>query len=386
LKRCGSLRRVLKQRAVFSLTLAMGLLSLLADLVGCGSPEATESAPRPVRVRVFTAAPHDFTVRLRVSGRIAPPTDRQASVSSPVAGRIQEVTAREGQLVRKDDVLARVDARPLEDAVRSAEAALKRAQAESVFKRSVSKRSRDLFDKGVTARQEAESDESAAIAADSAAVEARANLSIAERNRGFAEVAAPFDGVVVHVLKHPGEQVDGTPATAIVDVAGLHPLEVAVDAPAAALARIHVRDAAQVTIGTIGTIGTTATLGTGPVLAARVVRVSGALDAASVVGGVRLKFTEGEPTLALGSPVDVTLLLEQIKDAVSVPKRAVRRGPEGGAEVVLVVSKKAKAAAVETGPEDGGLVAIRSGLKLGDVVVVEDPLGLADDTAVEVAP
>jgi RND family efflux transporter MFP subunit len=368
----------LKRRAVFSV--ALGSLSLLA---ACGSPEAKDPAPRPVRVRVFTAAPHDFTVRLRVSGRIAPPTDRQASVSSPVAGRIQEVTAREGQLVRKDDVLARVDARPLEDAVRSAEAALKRAQAESVFKRSVSKRSRDLFDKGVTARQEAESDESAAIAADSAAVEARANLSIAERNRGFAEVTAPFDGVVVHVLKHPGEQVDGTPATAIVDVAGLHPLEVLVDAPAAALARIHVRDAAQVSIGTIGT---TATPGTGPVLAARVVRVSGALDAASVVGGVRLKFTEGEPTLALGSPVDVTLLLEQIKDAVSVPKRAVRRGPEGGAEVVLVVSKKAKAAAVETGPEDGGLVAIRSGLKLGDVVVVEDPLGLADDTAIEVAP
>ena len=349
------------------------ILGVAAFLTGCQAPEAIEPALKGVHVRVAAAGRHDFTIRVRVSGRIAPPADRQASVSAPVAGRIQEVDAREGQLVRKGQVLARVDARPLEDAVLSAEAALKRAQADSVFKHVVARRSRDLFEKGVTARQEAESDESTAVAAEAAAVEAATGLATARRNRGFAEVAAPFDGVVVHVLKHPGEQVDGTAATAIVEVAGLHPLEVAADAPSEALARIRPGDPAEVTVRSREK------------RTASVVRVSGALDAASVVGGVRLRFTGGDPALALGSPVEVTFTLETLTGAVSVPKRAVRRGTDGGAEVVRVVEGKAKASPVETGPEEGDLIAIRSGLKPGEVVVVEEPLGLPDGTAVDVA-
>jgi RND family efflux transporter MFP subunit len=323
-------------------------------------------------MRVADAVLHDFAVRLHVSGRIAPPVDQQASVSAPVAGRIQEVTAREGQRVRKNEVLARVDARPLEEAVRSAEAALKRAEADAVFKRDVAKRSRDLYDKGVVARQEADADSSAAVAAEAAVVEATSALSAARRNRGWAEVGAPFDGVVVRVLRHSGEQVDGTAATPIVEVAGLDPLEVSLDVPPEALARLRLGDEAEVTAGS------------GAPLAASVTRVAGALDAASLVGGVRLRFTGAMPPLALGTPVDVRLTLERLPGAVAVPKRAVRRSTEGTAEVVAVVGGKAKATPVTLGPEDAGLVAIRSGLKAGDVVVVEDPLGLADGVALEI--
>jgi RND family efflux transporter MFP subunit len=344
-----------------------------AVLAGCGAKDAGEPAARAVKVRVATAAAHDFAVTLRVSGRIAPPVDRQASVSAPVAGRVQEVLAREGQRVRKDEILARVDTRPLDDALRSAEAALKRAEADAAFKRDVAKRSKDLYDKGVVARQEADADASAAVAADAAVVEATSSLSVARRNRGWAQVAAPFDGVVVRILKHPGEQVDGTAATPIAEIAGLDPLEVALDAPPEALARVHVGDEAQVTPAG------------GAPLAARITRVAGSLDAASLVGGVRLRFAGASPPLALGTPVDVRLALERLPGAVAVPKRAVRRGPEGAAEVVTVVDGKAKATPVSLGPEDADLVAIRSGLKAGDVVVVEDPLGLADGTPLEIA-
>ncbi len=348
---------------------------LLAAAVfgGCGAHDAGEPAARPVKVRVAIAAAHDFLVTVRVAGRIAPPVDRQASVSAPVAGRVQEVLAREGQRVKKDEVLARVDTRPLDEAVRSAEAALKRAEADAAFKRDVAKRSRELYDKGVVARQDAEADASAAVAAESAVVEATSSLSAARRNRGWADVAAPFDGVVVRILRHPGEQVDGTAATPIAEVAGLDPLEVALDVPPDALARLRVGDEADVTAGA------------GAALAARITRVAGSLDAASLVGGVRLRFAGASPPLALGTPVDVRLTLERLPGAVAVPKRAVRRSAEGAAEVVAVVDGKAKATPVTLGPEDAGLVAVRSGLKAGDVVVVEDPLGLADGSALEIA-
>ena len=348
-------------------------LFAIAVLEGCGARDAGEPAARPVTIRVAQAAPHDFAVRLRVAGRVVPPVDRQASVSAPVAGRIQEVTAREGQRVRKDEVLAHVDARPLDEAVRSAEAALKRTEADAAFKRDVAKRSRDLYEKGVVGRQEADADASAAVAAEAGVVEATSALSAARRNRGWAEVAAPFDGVVVRILRHPGEQVDGTAATPIVEVAGLDPLEVSLDVPPEALARLRVGDHAEVTAGS------------GTPLGARVTRVAGALDAASLVGGVRLRFTGAPPPLALGTPVDVRLTLELLPGAVAVPKRAVRRSAEGAPEVVAVVGGRAKATPVTLGPEEEGLVAVRSGLKAGDIVVVEDPLGLADGVPLEIA-
>lgn len=345
---------------------------LASVLAGCGGGGGGGPEARPAKVRVATAAPHDFAVRLRVAGRVAPPVDRQASVSSPVAGRLQELEAREGQRVRKGDVLARVDARPLEESVRSAEAALKRAEADAAFRRDVAKRSRDLYEKGVVARQEADADGSAAVAAEAAVVEATSALSAARRSRGWAEIAAPFDGVVVRVLRHPGEQVDGTAASPVVEVAGLDPLEVSLDAPPDALARLRVGDAAEVSAGS------------GAPLAARITRVAGSLDAASLVGGVRLRFSGASPPLALGTPVDVTLTLERLPGAVAVPRRAVRRSAEGATEVVAVVDGKSKATPVTLGPEDGDLVAVRSGLKVGDVVVVEDPLGLSDGVPVEI--
>ena len=95
--------------------------------------------------------------------------------------------------------------------------------------------------------------------------------------------------------------------------------------------------------------------------------------------------SRASPALAIGSPVDVNLVVERLKDVLAVPKRAVRRGAEGGAEVVAVVDGKAKAVPVVTGPDEGDVIAIRSGLKVGDIVVVEDPLGLPDGTALEIA-
>lgn len=350
---------------------AAPFLGLAILLSSCGKPAAKEPEPKLLHVRAAAVEPHDFTVQLRVAGRIAPPVDRQASVSAPVAGRILEVVAREGQRVRQGEVLARVDPRLLEDAVRAAEAALKRAQADAAFKREVARRSRGLFEKGVASRQEAESDESGAVAADASAVEASSTLATARRNRGFAEVTSPFDGVVVKVNRHPGEQVDGTAATAIVDVAGIHPLEVTLDVPAEALAKLRIGDTAEVAVNA------------DQKLPAHVARIAGSLDANSVAGGVRLAFSGTVPPLALGTPVQVTLTLETLKGALAVPKRAVRRGADGGAEVVLVVDGKAKAQSVVVGPEDGDLIAIRSGLAVGAVVVVDDPLGLPDGAALE---
>lgn len=351
---------------------AAPLLGAAILLSSCGSRDAKEPQAKPLHVRAATAAPHDFNLHVRVVGRVAPPIDRQASVSAPVAGRILEVLAREGQRVVQGEVLARVDARLLEDGVRTAEAALKRAQADAAFRGEVARRSRGLFEKGVASRQEAESDESAAVAAEAGVVEATSAVATARRNLRFAEVTSPFDGVVVKVNRHAGEQVDGTSATAIVEVAGIHPLEVTLDVPAETLAKLRVGDPAEVTVGT------------GQKLPARVARLAGSLDPNSVVGGVRLAFSGKVPPLALGTPVEVTLTLETLKGSLAVPKRAVRRGADGRTEVVLVADGKAKIQVVVTGPEDGDLVAIRSGLAPLAVVVVDDPLGLPDGVALEV--
>src|SRR5206468_9031618 len=84
------------------------------------------------------------------------PPDRDATLAPLVAGLLLAVPVREGQSVRAGEILARVEGAPLDDALRAAEAAERRADAEAAFRKSAAVRTRTLVDKGVASRQDAE--------------------------------------------------------------------------------------------------------------------------------------------------------------------------------------------------------------------------------------
>ena len=225
------------------LGLPIGGLCMIAvaalALLGCDHSE-TEAPPDPTPVKSARVERGTVIERTRLSGRVVPPADRDATLAPLVAGRLLVVAARAGDSVKKGQVLYRIDPASLEGALASALAAERRAASELDFRRKSADRTRGLFEKGVSSRQDAEADEAAAVAAETAHAEASSAVAEARRRRGWAEGVAPFDGVVVRVMLGAGEQVDGTPATAVLEVASPVPVEIAASATADVLARISV--------------------------------------------------------------------------------------------------------------------------------------------------
>jgi multidrug efflux system membrane fusion protein len=340
------------------------VLSCSIALCACGHEK--EHEPEPALVRTAAAEKTDVTRWLPLDGRVVAEPDRDAVLSPRVAGRLQSVRVREGDLVRSGQVVATVDTGPLDDAVAAAEAVLSRQAADARFKRSVADRSAALLAKGVISREQSDSDDAAAAAADASRAEAAAALATARRQRGWASVTAPFDGVVVRVLRREGEAVDGTPGTPVAEIADPDPWEVAASATAPDLGILHAGQPAR--------IGTEAR--------GRVVSVAGGIDPATGAGEVRLRPDPPAGAVPLGTPLEVRVALETRQGAVVVPASAIRRAEDGTTEVVVVEGGIAHVRKVTTGIAEEDRVEILSGLAAGARVAVEDPLALAEGAAV----
>jgi RND family efflux transporter MFP subunit len=341
----------------------------------CGR-KADPGNAEPPSVHVATVTKGTVTAWVRLSGKVVPPRDRDATLSPRVEGVIAEVAVHLGERVSKGGTLARVDTAALTDALAAAEAAEKSAASDAEAKRSVATRTEKLLAHGVVSGEQTQTDEAAAVAAEAALDEAKAARATAARRRAWAALVAPFDGVVVEVLRHAGDSVDGTPATPVIHLAAEHPLELALDATAEALARLQEGQDAEIFIGTPEDKG----------IPARVIAVAASIDPKTGTGPVRLDPGTDEPSLILGRVVEARIAVARHESTIVVPAKALRGGESDTVEAVVVTDHKAHVRKVETGLRDGDRVEVTSGLAEGDVIVVDDPVGLADDAAVRDGP
>jgi multidrug efflux system membrane fusion protein len=350
-----------------------------AILLVLGAPGCRkEEKPAEATASVQVAAAEKGAIRAWVElfGRVVPPPDRDAIMAPQVSGVLLMEIVREGDLVKKGDVVARVDAEPLKDAFAAAEAAERRAAADAEYRRRAAVRTRGLFEKGVASGQEAEADEAAAVGAEATLAEERSTLALARRRLSWAELRAPFDGVVVKVLRRAGDTVDGTPATPVVEIASPTPIQVAADATAEALRQVANGQRAEITTHDQTAI----------TLPAKVLRAMQSVDPATGAGEVRLGFDDPKAALVLGTSVSIRVAVREKPDALFVPASAIRRGPDGEAQVVVVDGTTARVRAVEVGLAEQARVEIVSGLAPGERVVVDDPVGLVDGAKVSVRP
>src|SRR5262249_37027598 len=146
--------------------------------------------------------------------------------------------AREGDHVTAGQPVARVDDSVLVDQAHEARAALEKAQAERRNADATHARTERVFQHGIAARQEVDDAATRAATARAAENEAGAIAQRARRQVERATVRSPIAGVVVRLLRRPGELVDGTPATPVVEVADPTQLELVADATASDLVRL----------------------------------------------------------------------------------------------------------------------------------------------------
>ena len=345
---------------------------LLVMVLACKKPEA--EAPEPARhVRCAESLQRPSTPTIVVRGTVAPLPDRDSQLAPQVSGRIASLDVREGDRVTKNQVIARIEMATLSDVVSQAEAAVSRAQAERKNAETTLERNQKVFDRGIAARQDLDDALSRAAAAKASEADAVAVSSQAKRQLDRALLRAPFDGVVVRLFRKPGELVDGTPATPVLEIADLSRLELAVDAPVQDVVRVAAGAAASVTFSALPESR----------FSAKVVVVSPSVDRTTGLGVIRLELTSdagrGPPIGTMGV---AHIEVGEVASVTWVPEHALRNvlGDEGE---VVSCDGTARVIRVVPGEREAEWVEV-TGLDAGVSLVVEHLLGLNDGDALEV--
>lgn len=192
---------------------------LLLAVAGCGrrpapsSPGATEAASPGATLVV-----HDTMIQstLEVSGIAAPV--RTATLSTTLMGSVTDVLVHEGQHVRGGDILARIDARDLDARGAQASAAVAEADAGYANARVHAVRIRALYADSAATRAQLDDVEAALARAEAGVRAARAAVSALNAARAYADIRAPFDGIITRRSIDPGSFVTtGAPLLVIED-------------------------------------------------------------------------------------------------------------------------------------------------------------------------
>ena len=322
-----------------------------------------------VPVKVAAAALGPFEVRDRTIGTVS--IDASVQVKSRVEGQVMEADFSEGQMVRKGDLLFRIDPAQYAAQLKQAQAALARDQAQLANAQADLKRFSLLANKGfaTTQQQEQAAAQSkvltAAIMADEAAID------IAELQLGYTEIRSPIDGKTGRILVQPGNLVKANDVPLVV-INQLQPIAVTLSLPQQDLPLLQHRMAK-------GKLNVVVTIpgDSRPAMRGKVDFINNAVNSAT--GTIELKaiFDNADLRLVPAQLVDAVILLQTIDEAVTIPSEAVNDGQAGRYVYVVNADKTVSARPVSVANEEDGRSLISDGLKPGELVVIDGQLRLA---------
>ncbi|MFO7339406.1 MAG: efflux RND transporter periplasmic adaptor subunit [Lysobacteraceae bacterium] len=207
---------------------AAGLLAL-AVLAGCSGGQAAEQAPPPPEVGVAEVPVRPVSQWDEYSGRIE--AVETVELRPRVSGYIEKVNYREGQEVKKGDVLFVIDDRSYRAELARAEAALRRARAQAELARSEAERARRLVEEQAIATETYEQRRAAAEQARAELAAAQAAVDAARLDLEWTRVRAPIDGRAGRALVTAGNLVGaGDAASVLTTLVSLDKVHVHFDA------------------------------------------------------------------------------------------------------------------------------------------------------------
>lgn len=335
------------------------LALLLAALAACSAE--TEAPPKAaVPVKVLSAA--DVTVARVSTVRESVPLNATLSAlsTSELAaqgeGRVQAVAVREGERVRRGQLLARVDAQLLAEAVREQEAQLANEQARLELARVKLEKQRELYRQGfISALAIAELESDYKVREGSLAAQA-AQLARARRALTDSEIRSPIDGVLFRRSVNPGDSVSRNQK--LFAVADLSVLEAVAAVPARRVSAIAPGQKAWLSVE-----------GGAPVWG-QVVRVNPVANEGSRSFNVYVRIDNRDGRLKAGQFAKGAVVLAERSDRVALPASALSR-KQGAASVLVVEGGVLKARPVTPLLEDEANAQVAlDGVRAGERVLL----------------
>lgn len=354
-------------------------LALAAMLGGCQEKAQPTAAPPPPEVTVSAVLDRSVIDQATFTGRTE--ASQTVDVRSRVRGYLEEVSFVDGQEVKKDQMLFRIDLRPFEYEVKNAEGQKKQWEARKKRAEADVERYKRLVPTGAATPQDLEKAEADRDEAQAAIQSADAEIENAKLNLDFAQIKAPIDGQIGQNLVDIGNLIQGGGGTdeLLATIVSLDPIYVYFDVDQRLLLRF--RERAGASYPPTATQPDIKALKI-PVLVGLVTEEgfphAGVIDFADnrvdpETGTIKVRgnFDNSKRVFKPGLFVRVQVPMSEPYPALLVSERAI--GTEQGTKYLLVVDDKnvVEQRFVEPGAlQPDGLRVINKGLKAGERIVV----------------
>ena len=317
----------------------------------------------------------DFAVRRRTIGIIESPAT--VVVKSRIESQVMEQHVKDGQLVRKGDLLFSLDDREIIALIARDEAQLAKDQATVVRTATDEDRYRQLSASTAGSRQQLDqaiADHKIALALVAAD---EAQLRSDRLRLAYTKIEAPIGGRVGAIRVTPGNLVSVNDPTGLVTITQIRPIRVAFT-----LAERDLPELRKAARGETQAAVRVYTPGMSEPLATGVLEfVDSSVDTASGTIAAKARFANDQFVLWPGMYVDVEIDLAIRPKTVLIPTVAVQAGQKG--PFVFVVNQgKAEMRPVEFAGTEGDHTALASGVSAGERVIVEGQMRLVGGTPV----
>ncbi len=328
----------------------------------------------PITVGVAKAVSGSMPIEVSALGTVTPVAT--VNVVPRVGGMLDRVAFREGQMVRKGQLLIQIDPRPFAVAVQQAKAQLLHDQALLQDARLDLTRYRTLQKEDSIAGQTLDT-QAALVKQDEATVAAdQANVANAELNLSFTRITAPVSGRVGLRQVDPGNQITANQSTALAVVTQIDPITVVYSLPEVDIPSVQKQGGTGLAVTAYDRAGGTA-LAQGSLLT-----LDNVVDTTTGTVKAKARFANGSGVLFPNEFVNVVMLVDTLANQVIVPTTATRHGPQGDFVWVLQPNKTVKSRIVKVGPGTAETVSIVSGLAVGETVITDGGDRLRDGSPV----
>lgn len=318
----------------------------LTQAPGGAGAKGGGAGKKALNVNARVLRPQLLTDEYVTTGLILP--DEEVSLSFETSGKIVDISFDEGTTVRRGQLLAKVNDKPLQ-------AQLKRLEAQLELAKNRVYRQEQLLKKDAASQEAYE--------------EAKTNLATLEAdiegvkvNIGLTELRAPFDGVIG--LRQVSVGAYANPSTVVASLTKIQPLKVEFSVPERYASQIRKGVNMEFTVE-----------GQQKAFPAQVYAVESSVNKDQHVFTARGLYANSDRRLLPGQYASILLKKEEIPDALVIPSEAIV--PEMGVDKVFCYrSGKAMPVDVTTGIRTAGEVQVLSGLQVGDTIITSGTLQL----------